>query len=30
MEKWKILDENGNFTGEILDRNNPRVWEKGI
>lgn len=30
MEKWKILDENGNFTGEILDRTNPRVWEKGI
>lgn len=30
IEKWEILDDYGNSTGEVLERNNPRVWDKGI
>lgn len=30
IEKWEILDDYGNSTGEVLERDNPRVWDKGI
>lgn len=30
MEIWNILDEEGNITGITMEKNDPRVWEKGI
>lgn len=28
MELWDILDENGNFTGVVLDKDDKKTWEK--
>ena len=30
MELWEILDENGEKTGKIIEKNNPKAFEKGI
>jgi len=30
MELWEVLDENGNATGEIMEKNDERVFERGL
>lgn len=30
MELWEILDENGNKTGQIMNKEDPNVWNEGI
>lgn len=30
MELWKILDDEGKETGELIEKSNPRIFEKGI
>ena len=30
MEIWDILDENGNLTGQTMQKGDKKVWQKGI
>ena len=30
MELWEVLDREGNPTGEIMEINNPKVFDKGV
>ncbi len=30
MELWEVLDDKGNATGEIMEKYDPRVFEKGF
>lgn len=30
METWDILDENGNLTGQTMNKGDKNVWDKGI
>ena len=30
IEKWEILDNNGNPTGEIMEKYDKKVFNKGI
>ena len=30
MELWAVLDDKGNPTGEIIEKTDKRVWDKGV
>ena len=30
MELWEVLDENGNLTGEIMEKYDKKVFERGM